>query len=69
VRRLKRELWPYCIEYSKAETDCAFIKVEEWLGENIGCFHQQWNAVYHQNRTDIYFKRSEDVTLFSLRWS
>jgi hypothetical protein len=69
MRKLKKELWPHMITLNKVETDGDFYGIEVWLGENIGCFKQLWNAVYHHNKTDIYFKHSKDATYFALRWS
>jgi hypothetical protein len=43
--------------------------VEAWLGQMLGAFKDQWNAVYHANNTDYYFRNGQDATLFALRWA
>lgn len=69
MRKLKKDLWPYCIAYNKTGSDSDFREVEEWLGEHIGCYHEKWNAVYHYDHTDLYFKDNKDAVWFSVRWS
>lgn len=69
MRKLKKELWPCCVAFNKTGSDYDFRKVEEWLGEHIGCFHEKWYAVYHYDHADLYFKDSKDATWFSLRWT
>jgi hypothetical protein len=67
MRKLKQELWPYMISFNKVETDAGFYEIEVWLGENVGCFKQFWNAVYRHDGTDIYFKDEKDATMFAFR--
>lgn len=69
MRVLRKELWPYCIECNKTGSDSDFRDIEEWLAEHVGCFHEKWNAVYHSDRTDLYFKDSKDAMWFKLRWA
>jgi hypothetical protein len=51
------------------DTGMKIDNVEIWLGKHLGSFKDQWNAVYHHNSTDFYFKEGKDATLFALRWS
>ena len=68
MRELKKELWPYKVTIDsdlKKEITC----LELWLGQQLGTFKGRWNVVYFHNRTDFYFRLSEDATLFALKWS
>jgi len=70
MRILKKELWPHKIELDISDNDSDKIyDIEIWLGEQLGCFKDRWNAVYKHNGTDYYFKDDEFATLFLLRWS
>ena len=66
MRELRKELWPYKVKVY--ETDSAH-EIELWLGQRMGAFKNQWNAVYHHNGTDFYFRESGDATMFALRWA
>ena len=68
MRILKKELWPYKVKYGKDESSIEITKVEQWLGETMGPFRSQWNAVYQYNSTDFYFRDSDDMLMFKLRW-
>ena len=70
MRVLKKELWPHKVavnEYWKTSRNIHAI--EAWLGTTYGAFRNQWNVVYHYNRTDYYFRKGQDATMFALRWS
>ena len=68
MRQLKRDLWPYCVPVS-SDWKHDITPIELWLGEQFGTFKGRWNVVYQYNKTDFYFKTSEDATLFALKWS
>jgi hypothetical protein len=68
MRRLKIELWPEKVGLDIDEYDVVIGDIEQWLEENIGEFKKKWNAVFHHNRTDFYFKDGKDATVFLLRW-
>ena len=70
MRILKKELWPHKIELDVSDdTGDKIYDIEIWLGENLGSFKGQWNAVYKHNGTDFYFREGRDATMFALRWS
>lgn len=69
MRRLKKELWPYCVAVDVEELNSDMFDIEIWLGETIGCFKDRWNAVYKANGTDFYFRNGSDATMFTLRWA
>jgi hypothetical protein len=69
MRILKKELWPYKTNYGVDDSNLKIDKIEYWLGENIGAFKSQWNAVYHSNSTDFYFREPDDLMMFKLTWS
>ena len=67
MRILKKEIWPEMVVIpitTKKDAD----KIEEWLGERLGCLKDQWNVVYQYSHCDYYFKNGEDATMFALRW-
>lgn len=66
TRKLKQELWPHMVKVNRPSES---YEMESWLGEHLGAFKSQWNAVYHRSSTDFYFKQGRDATMFSLRWS
>lgn len=68
MRELKKELWPYKVTIN-SDWKQEITPVEIWLGEQLGTFKGRWNVVYFHNRTDFYFRLSEDATLFALKWS
>lgn len=68
MRVLKKELWPYKVQFGKDESSVEITKVEQWLGETMGPFKGRWNAVYQYNSTDFYFRDSDDLLMFQLRW-
>jgi len=68
MRRLKKELWPYKVTYGVDDSNIKIDKIEQWLGETMGAFKGQWNAVYQYNYTDFYFRDSDDMLMFKLRW-
>ena len=68
MRHLKRELWPHKINLDVDDTRMKIDSVELWLGESVGGFKDKWNAVYHYNSTDYYFKTGQDATMFALKW-
>ena len=68
MRELKKELWPHKVTVGSDWKD-DITPIELWLGEQLGTFKGRWNVVYHYNKTDFYFKLSNDATLFALRWS
>jgi hypothetical protein len=68
MRVLKKELWPHCITLDIDEYDGNMYHIEIWLGETLGSFKDQWNAVYNGNKTDFYFRKGKDALLFALRW-
>jgi hypothetical protein len=69
MRRLKIELWPEKVGLDIDEYDVVTGDIEQWLEENIGEFKKKWNAVFHHNYTDFYFKDGKDATVFLLRWA
>ena len=69
MRILKKELWPHCVNLDVDDTGIKIDNVEIWLGKHLGSFKDQWNAVYHHNSTDFYFKEGKDATLFALKFS
>lgn len=68
MRILKKELWPYKVEYGVDNSTIKIDEIEQWLGETMGAFKSQWNAVYQYNSTDFYFRHSDDMLMFTLRW-
>lgn len=66
TRKLKQELWPHMV---KVDRPSQSYEIETWLGQKLGVFKNRWNAVYHHNSTDFYFKKGSDATMFALRWS
>lgn len=68
MRILKKTLWPYMVTVN-SDNWSDITPVEEWLAEQVGAFHYQWNVVYNFNRTDFYFKNNQDATFFALRWT
>lgn len=68
MRRLKKELWPHKVTLD-SDWKGDINPVEQWLGEQVGIFRGRWNVVYKFNRTEYYFKNSQDATLFALKWS
>jgi len=68
MRQLKRELWPHCVPLDIGARDIDIIEIENWLGETLGRFKDQWNCVYRHNSTDFYFRQGRDATMFALRW-
>jgi hypothetical protein len=69
MRILKKELWPHKITMGVNDSTMDIDKIETWLGEYLGAFKTSWNAVYHYNSTDFYFRTGEDALLFKLKWS
>lgn len=69
MRVLKKELWPCKVELNLDQTQSKITEVETWLGQQLGSFKDQWNAVYHWDHTVFYFRRGEDATMFALKWS
>jgi hypothetical protein len=69
MRTLKKQLWPHCVKLDVDGTRMKIDDVEAWLGQKLGAFKDQWNAVYHYNSTDYYFRNGQDATLFALRWA
>jgi hypothetical protein len=70
MRRLRKELWPYCVAIGVVSDSDKCIEIETWLEENLGCITDQWNVVYlYTNKTDFYFREAQDVTMFALKWS
>ena len=69
MRVLKKELWPHKVAVNvEGPTPEKIDDIEAWLGEHYGAFKSRWNAVYHYNRTDYYFRQGRDATMFALRW-
>ena len=68
MRILKKELWPYKVRYDVDDSRSKIDDVEQWLGETMGPFRHQWNAVYQYNSTDFYFRDGDDMLMFQLRW-
>ena len=69
MRILKKSLWPYRVELPVTDANMKIDKIEEWLGEHLGAFRDQWNAVYGHDRTDFYFRDASTATLFALKWT
>jgi len=70
MRVLKKELWPHCVTLDGVDdTRLKIDDVEIWLADRLGAFKSNWNAVYHYNRTDFYFKSGDDALMFKLKWS
>ena len=69
MRVLKKELWPHRVAVNVDDTNMKIDEIETWLGTTYGVFKDRWNAVYQHNRTDYYFRRGKDATMFALRWS
>ena len=69
MRILKKELWPHCVNLDVDDTGIKIDNVEIWLGNHLGSFKDQWNAVYYYNSTNFYFKEGKDATLFALKFS
>lgn len=69
MRQLKRELWPFKIKMDCREWSNQMNEIEIWLGEELGPFKSNWNAVYNSNYTDFYFKSNDDAVMFKLMWS
>lgn len=68
MRILKKELWPHKVALNVDDTGMKIDEIEHWLGESVGGFKDRWNAVYHHNKTDFYFRQGRDATMFILRW-
>lgn len=68
MRRLKKELWPYCVPVNNKWSN-DITTVEIWLGQQFGTFKDRWNVVYQFSRTDFYFRKQQDATLFALKWA
>jgi hypothetical protein len=68
MRHLKRNLWPFKIKLDVVDSNLSIDAVELWLSETCGSFKSNWNAVYHANYTDFYFKNGEDAMLFKLQF-
>ena len=68
MRVLKKELWPYKVEFGKNESSADITNIEQWLGETMGVFKHQWNVVYQYDSTDFYFRDNNDMLMFTLRW-
>jgi hypothetical protein len=68
MRELKKDLWPYRVTVN-SDWLSDITPIEIWLGEQLGTFKGRWNVVYRHNRTDFYFRFSDDATLFALKWS
>jgi len=44
MRRLKKELWPYCVPVNhKWSNDITTVEI--WLGQKFGTFKDRWNVV------------------------
>lgn len=74
TRQLKKELWPSKVVIKDLTINYYTVskritEMETWLGENLGCFKSQWNVIHRYDGADFYFRRDEDATFFSLRWS
>lgn len=69
MRILKKELWPFKTRYGVDDSNPRIDDIERWLGENLGAFKSQWNAVYQSNYTDFYFCEADDMMMFKLTWS
>jgi len=69
MRILKKELWPHKVAVNVDDSNMKIDDIESWLGEHCGIFKSRWNAVYHYNKTDYYFRQGRDATMFALRWS
>ena len=70
MRVLKKELWPHKVAVNEYwQTSRNIHAIEAWLGTTYGAFRNQWNVVYQHNRTDYYFRKGQDATMFALRWS
>ena len=69
MRQLKRELWPFKIKLDLDDTHIKMDEIELWLGEQLGPFKSDWNAVYNCSYTDFYFKSNEDAVMFRLMWA
>ncbi len=69
MRQLKRELWPFKIKLDLDDCHIKMDEIETWLGEQLGPFKSDWNAVYNNSYTDFYFKSNEDAVMFRLMWS
>lgn len=68
MRELKRELWPHKVTINTIGLKDVSA-AEAWLGEHLGVFKGHWNVVYRYNKTDFYFKESNNATMFALKWS
>ncbi len=69
MRILKKEIWPFKVKLNVDDSRMIMHDIEMWLGENLGSFKSSWNAVYHHDYTDFYFKSGEDAMMFQLKWS
>jgi len=69
MRVLKKEIWPHKVAVNVDDTMMKIDEIEAWLGEHYGAFKSGWNAVYHYNSTDYYFRQGQDAAFFALRWS
>ena len=65
MRILKKTLWPKLVAIDNADK---MESIEIWLDKNLGVFRGKWNAVYHYNKTDFYFRDEKDALMFMLRW-
>lgn len=66
MRILKKTLWPKLVAINNADE---IESIEIWLEKNLGAFRGKWNAVYHHNKTDFYFRDEKDELMFMLRWA
>lgn len=68
MRVLKKDVWPHKVTVNITRENHIDL-IEIWLGEQLGTFKCRWNAVYHHNGTDFYFKEDNDATLFALKFA
>jgi hypothetical protein len=69
-RVLKKALWPHKVVITISDySDDRIDLIENWLGDRIGCFHKDWNVVYHSRNGVYYFKDSRKAMMFGLRWA
>lgn len=66
MRQLKKELWPYSVMVNT--TNDQIYDIEMWLGEQLGSFKDQWNAVHRTNSSKFYFRQGADAMIFKLKW-
>lgn len=69
MRRLKKELWPCCVELDLDQSDVKIVEIETWLGKRYGAFRKRWNVVFHWDHAAFYFREEQDATMFTLKWS